>query len=170
MRCLGGDILHYGNNVICDNVPHGNNKTISNVCINAETIRFQATTFSLGHFVLATTESYVCDTRILPCFQGLDSMPRNRQTCHWADCRRVFNDPEALLEHLSDDHVGRRSTNNLCLECKWNDCGATAAKRDHLVSHLKVHLPFKRESCRCTISMDFAWYLRKVVSIRLFCE
>ncbi|KAI8335814.1 hypothetical protein BC941DRAFT_319865, partial [Chlamydoabsidia padenii] len=49
--------------------------------------------------------------------------------------------------HLTDDHVGRRATNNLCLTCYWNDCGATAAKRDHLTSHLKVHLPFKPHIC-----------------------
>lgn len=74
-------------------------------------------------------------------------MPRIRQACRWTDCRQTFDNPEALLEHLSDDHVGRRSTNNLCLECKWDDCGAQAAKRDHLLSHIKVHLPFKREFC-----------------------
>ncbi|OAD81031.1 C2H2-type zinc finger transcription factor, partial [Phycomyces blakesleeanus NRRL 1555(-)] len=52
-----------------------------------------------------------------------------------------------LFEHLSDTHVGRKSTNNLCLQCHWNDCGATAAKRDHLTSHLRVHLPLKPHPC-----------------------
>ncbi|KAI8096266.1 uncharacterized protein BX664DRAFT_258562 [Halteromyces radiatus] len=74
-------------------------------------------------------------------------MPRNRYICRWKTCRQLFDNVESLFEHLSDDHVGRRSTNNLCLTCYWNECGATAAKRDHLTSHLKVHLPFKPHIC-----------------------
>ncbi|ORY93176.1 hypothetical protein BCR43DRAFT_507608 [Syncephalastrum racemosum] len=73
--------------------------------------------------------------------------PRDRQACQWGDCGLTFEDPEALFEHLADDHVGRRSTNNLCLICRWNGCGAQAAKRDHLTSHLRVHLPIKPHAC-----------------------
>lgn len=68
----------------------------------------------------------------------------NAFRCEWADCQLYFNNPEELYTHLSDDHVGRKSTNNLCLTCQWNNCGIVSAKRDHLASHLRVHLPLKR--------------------------
>jgi uncharacterized Zn-finger protein len=64
--------------------------------------------------------------------------------CKWTNCQLGFDNPEDLFNHLSDDHVGRKATNNLCLQCQWNNCGTVAAKRDHLASHLRVHLPLKR--------------------------
>ncbi|KAJ8496130.1 hypothetical protein ONZ45_g12573 [Pleurotus djamor] len=57
--------------------------------------------------------------------------------CLWLDCTLSFTDPEALYNHLCNDHIGRKSTNNLCLTCKWKDCGTTCAKRDHITSHLR---------------------------------
>jgi hypothetical protein len=42
-----------------------------------------------------------------------------------------------LYTHLCNDHIGRKSTNNLCLTCKWNGCGTSCAKRDHITSHLR---------------------------------
>lgn len=72
-------------------------------------------------------------------------MPRTNFPCRWLTCQQEFNDPEDLFNHLSDDHIGRKATNNLCLQCQWNDCGTIAAKRDHLASHLRVHLPLKRK-------------------------
>lgn len=67
--------------------------------------------------------------------------------CRWTACERSFDNPEDLFNHLSDDHVGRKATNNLCLQCQWNSCGTVAAKRDHLASHLRVHLPLKPHQC-----------------------
>ncbi|PWN37106.1 uncharacterized protein FA14DRAFT_106099, partial [Meira miltonrushii] len=49
--------------------------------------------------------------------------------------------------HLCNDHVGRKSTNNLCLSCKWEGCDVTCAKRDHITSHLRVHTPLKPHAC-----------------------
>ncbi|KDN53320.1 hypothetical protein K437DRAFT_217718, partial [Tilletiaria anomala UBC 951] len=49
--------------------------------------------------------------------------------------------------HLCNDHVGRKSTNNLCLTCKWEACDVSCAKRDHITSHLRVHTPLKPHSC-----------------------
>lgn len=69
----------------------------------------------------------------------------NKFPCRWVSCERSFDNPEDLFNHLSDDHVGRKATNNLCLQCQWNNCGTVAAKRDHLASHLRVHLPLKRK-------------------------
>ncbi|KAH9965108.1 hypothetical protein BGW80DRAFT_1438449 [Lactifluus volemus] len=60
---------------------------------------------------------------------------------------KSFPDPEALYNHLCTDHIGRRSTNNLCLTCKWKDCVTTCAKRDHITSHLRVHTPLKPHVC-----------------------
>lgn len=57
--------------------------------------------------------------------------------CLWADCTQGFADPEILYNHLCNEHIGRKSTNNLCLTCKWKDCGTTCAKRDHITSHLR---------------------------------
>ncbi|CAA7265964.1 unnamed protein product [Cyclocybe aegerita] len=67
--------------------------------------------------------------------------------CLWQDCTLSFVDPETLYNHLCNDHIGRKSTNNLCLTCKWKDCGTTCAKRDHITSHLRVHTPLKPHVC-----------------------
>ncbi|KZT08548.1 uncharacterized protein LAESUDRAFT_41560 [Laetiporus sulphureus 93-53] len=70
-----------------------------------------------------------------------------RHECQWIDCDRVFADPEGLYNHLCNDHIGRKSTGNLCLTCKWKECGTTCAKRDHITSHLRVHTPLKPHVC-----------------------
>ncbi|KAK2461591.1 hypothetical protein APHAL10511_006054 [Amanita phalloides] len=67
--------------------------------------------------------------------------------CLWLVCSSSFDDPEALYNHLCNDHIGRKSTNNLCLTCKWKDCGTSCAKRDHITSHLRVHVPLKPHIC-----------------------
>ncbi|KAH7930505.1 hypothetical protein BV22DRAFT_1028227 [Leucogyrophana mollusca] len=67
--------------------------------------------------------------------------------CQWIDCSSSFSDPEVLYNHLCNDHIGRKSTNNLCLTCKWKDCGTSCAKRDHITSHLRVHTPLKPHVC-----------------------
>ncbi|KAJ3196092.1 hypothetical protein HK101_010113 [Irineochytrium annulatum] len=76
--------------------------------------------------------------------------PRDAVRCHWsvpAPCNVLFPDPESLYNHLCNDHVGRKSTNNLCLECHWDDCTTISAKRDHLTSHLRIHIPLKPHVC-----------------------
>ncbi len=70
--------------------------------------------------------------------------PDAQHRCHWQDCVRAFADPETLYNHLCNDHIGRKSTNNLCLTCHWKDCGTTCAKRDHITSHLRG--PFSHPS------------------------
>ncbi|CAE6475672.1 unnamed protein product [Rhizoctonia solani] len=67
--------------------------------------------------------------------------------CQWDSCDKSLPDPELLYIHLCNDHIGRKSTNNLCLTCKWKGCGATCAKRDHITSHLRVHTPLKPHVC-----------------------
>jgi hypothetical protein len=67
--------------------------------------------------------------------------------CEWLGCEASFPDPELLYNHLCNDHIGRKSTNNLCLTCNWKDCGTSCAKRDHITSHLRVHTPLKPHVC-----------------------
>ncbi|KZT30725.1 hypothetical protein NEOLEDRAFT_1053378 [Neolentinus lepideus HHB14362 ss-1] len=76
-----------------------------------------------------------------------NSQEPDAHKCLWHDCDKVMSDPEALYNHLCNDHIGRKSTNNLCLTCKWKDCGTTCSKRDHITSHVRVHTPLKPHSC-----------------------
>ena len=78
--------------------------------------------------------------------------------CLWQDCTLSFADPETLYNHLCNDHIGRKSTNNLCLTCKWKDCGTTCAKRDHITSHL-------RGQSNLVLALGLlSWYLLGVIS------
>ncbi|KAJ1664419.1 hypothetical protein EV178_004128 [Coemansia sp. RSA 1646] len=68
--------------------------------------------------------------------------------CMWEGCSaHSFKDPEVLYEHITSEHVGRKSTGNLCLECKWAGCHVKRSKRDHITSHIRVHVPFKPHRC-----------------------
>ncbi|KAI9222604.1 hypothetical protein BC828DRAFT_331942, partial [Blastocladiella britannica] len=61
--------------------------------------------------------------------------------------------------HLTNDHIGRKQAGNLCLRCAWRvpdpdgppgalvECGIAKAKRDHITSHLRVHVPLFRHQC-----------------------
>ena len=50
-------------------------------------------------------------------------------------------------EHVCERHVGRKSTNNLNLTCGWGNCRTTTVKRDHITSHIRVHVPLKPHKC-----------------------
>lgn len=67
--------------------------------------------------------------------------------CRWGDCTNIFDAPESLYDHLCDEHVGRKSSNNLSLTCLWDNCMVSTVKRDHITSHLRVHIPFKPFAC-----------------------
>ncbi|KAG0019398.1 hypothetical protein BGZ81_009747 [Podila clonocystis] len=68
--------------------------------------------------------------------------------CQWDFCLKRFDDAETLYEHLRDEHVGRKAQHNLCLTCKWDKCTVgTFGKRDHITSHLRVHVPSKPYTC-----------------------
>ncbi|EFY93897.1 pH-response transcription factor pacC/RIM101 [Metarhizium acridum CQMa 102] len=68
-------------------------------------------------------------------------------TCRWNSCNQKFASPETLYEHICERHVGRKSTNNLNLTCQWNSCRTTTVKRDHITSHIRVHVPLKPHKC-----------------------
>ncbi|KAM0249422.1 hypothetical protein ACHAP5_002811 [Fusarium lateritium] len=67
--------------------------------------------------------------------------------CRWNACNQKFPAPEVLYEHICERHVGRKSTNNLNLTCQWNSCRTTTVKRDHITSHIRVHVPLKPHKC-----------------------
>jgi hypothetical protein len=84
-------------------------------------------------------------------------------SCKWQECQYRSPNPEDLYEHLCNAHVGRKSTNNLCLTCAWEGCGVKCVKRDHITSHLRgkcqhriaqyaaddiVHTPLKPHPCQ----------------------
>lgn len=57
--------------------------------------------------------------------------------CKWTGCSHILDSPDELYDHLCTVHVGRKSTNNLCLTCGWENCGTKCVKRDHITSHLR---------------------------------
>lgn len=57
--------------------------------------------------------------------------------CKWKECTYSAPGPEDLYTHLCETHIGRKSTNNLCLTCGWEGCGVKCVKRDHITSHLR---------------------------------
>lgn len=67
--------------------------------------------------------------------------------CKWLSCALTFEDAETLYTHLCDAHVGRKSTNNLSLSCRWENCRVITVKRDHITSHIRVHVPLKPYKC-----------------------
>ncbi|RUP47462.1 hypothetical protein BC936DRAFT_145708 [Jimgerdemannia flammicorona] len=75
------------------------------------------------------------------------SLDSDDYICLWDHCFKTYDDPEQLYMHMTNDHVGRKSTNNLCLTCHWEKCDYTTAKRDHITSHLRVHVPLKPFAC-----------------------
>lgn len=71
--------------------------------------------------------------------------------CKWGACTEVYEDIELLYNHLCDDHVGRKSNKNLNLNCDWDGCKVQTVKRDHITSHIRVHIPLKPYVCEtCT--------------------
>ncbi|KAI9843593.1 MAG: hypothetical protein M1838_002542 [Thelocarpon superellum] len=67
--------------------------------------------------------------------------------CEWRGCGERFPAAEQLYEHVCERHVGRKSTNNLNLTCAWPGCSTTTVKRDHITSHIRVHIPLKPHRC-----------------------
>ena len=63
---------------------------------------------------------------------------------------KMLQRPELILarqEHVCESHIGRKSTNNLNLTCAWGTCRVTVVKRDHITSHIRVHVPLKPHRC-----------------------
>ncbi|KAF7588174.1 hypothetical protein BBP40_006111 [Aspergillus hancockii] len=73
--------------------------------------------------------------------------PTEELSCLWNGCSEKCPTPESLYEHVCERHVGRKSTNNLNLTCQWGSCRTTTVKRDHITSHIRVHVPLKPHKC-----------------------
>ncbi|KAI9006218.1 hypothetical protein BC832DRAFT_520295, partial [Gaertneriomyces semiglobifer] len=54
---------------------------------------------------------------------------------------------DALFTHLTESHIGRSRSGNLCLTCHWQQCGKEFQKRDHVTSHLRKHLDIRNHVC-----------------------
>ncbi|KAJ3025408.1 UNVERIFIED_CONTAM: hypothetical protein HDU68_007193 [Siphonaria sp. JEL0065] len=67
--------------------------------------------------------------------------------CRWNNCGPEFDSTAALYDHLTEKHVGRKVNNTLCLTCAWMGCSMTYTKRDHITSHLRIHVPLKPHLC-----------------------
>ncbi|KAI9679834.1 MAG: hypothetical protein M1817_004848 [Caeruleum heppii] len=67
--------------------------------------------------------------------------------CQWNGCTERCRTAELLYDHICEQHVGRKSTNNLNLTCAWGTCRTTTVKRDHITSHIRVHVPLKPHKC-----------------------
>ncbi|KAL8906208.1 MAG: hypothetical protein Q9207_002176 [Kuettlingeria erythrocarpa] len=67
--------------------------------------------------------------------------------CLWSGCRERTQSAEALYDHVCETHIGRKSTNNLNLKCGWTNCNISVVKRDHITSHIRVHVPLKPHRC-----------------------
>ncbi|KAG0285302.1 hypothetical protein BGZ96_010422 [Linnemannia gamsii] len=84
-----------------------------------------------------------------PSLQEQEFIFSHEYICQWNKCHKNFEDAETLYQHLRDDHVGRKAHHNLCLTCHWDKCTVqTFAKRDHITSHLRVHVASKPHQCR----------------------
>ncbi|RAH85233.1 pH-response transcription factor pacC/RIM101 [Aspergillus japonicus CBS 114.51] len=82
-----------------------------------------------------------------PPINGATTRPSEELSCLWQNCSEKCPSPEALYEHVCERHVGRKSTNNLNLTCQWGSCRTTTVKRDHITSHIRVHVPLKPHKC-----------------------
>ncbi|KAI9345369.1 hypothetical protein BDR26DRAFT_893569 [Obelidium mucronatum] len=67
--------------------------------------------------------------------------------CCWTNCGHQFDDTQSLYDHLTEAHVGRKVNNTLNLTCGWLECRMAYTKRDHITSHLRIHVPLKPHLC-----------------------
>jgi len=78
---------------------------------------------------------------------SIQSSTVDNLTCQWQGCGERCDSAELLYDHVCERHVGRKSTNNLNLTCQWGACRTATVKRDHITSHIRVHVPLKPHKC-----------------------
>ena len=94
--------------------------------------------------------------------------PKETLICKWSHCYREFQQAELLYHHLCQEHVGRKSQKNLQLKCQWDNCTSKTEKRDHMTSHLRVHVPLKPFACStCSKRFKRPQDLKKHLKIHL---
>lgn len=80
---------------------------------------------------------------------------RSSQACQWKNCDATFPSGEELYRHICEEHTTKSlrpnaASNRPVFNCLWGDCKITVNKRDHLVSHVRVHVdiwPYVCETC-----------------------
>ncbi|KAJ5103424.1 hypothetical protein N7532_003953 [Penicillium argentinense] len=104
---------------------------------------------SAAHAVTATPTASVTATAAAATAAVNNSLngAGDQLPCQWVGCSEKCPTAEALYEHVCERHVGRKSTNNLNLTCQWGTCNTTTVKRDHITSHIRVHVPLKPHKC-----------------------
>lgn len=119
---------------------------------------FSSLSFSSGPAFFFSSLPLLLQPIILMMEPPISSYEPSVYHCRWENCQRTYTDAELLYAHLTNDHVGRKSTGNLCLTCHWEQCDVSVIKRDHITSHLRVHVPLKPH--RCTVRKKALLYMR----------
>ncbi|KAJ3206022.1 hypothetical protein HDU82_004823 [Entophlyctis luteolus] len=79
---------------------------------------------------------------------SLSSEPAQQLLCEWGGCGLAFADAEGLYKHVAEGHIGKKIPGvEMSLVCRWAACANSYTKRDHLISHLRIHIPFKPHLC-----------------------
>ncbi|KAK4554917.1 hypothetical protein LTR86_008065 [Recurvomyces mirabilis] len=105
---------------------------------------------TVAQAVAAATAAAQAAAHASPAVQPVSVTPSStidNLTCQWQGCGERTDTAEALYDHVCERHVGRKSTNNLNLTCQWGACRTTTVKRDHITSHIRVHVPLKPHKC-----------------------
>ncbi|KAJ3137925.1 hypothetical protein HK100_000223 [Physocladia obscura] len=79
----------------------------------------------------------------------------DRLRCEWGGgggggggCGFATGDAEALYKHIAEGHIGKKLPGvDMNLACQWARCTNAYTKRDHLISHLRIHVPFMPHLC-----------------------
>ena len=114
--------------------------------------RFRLRNSPIASMVDVKDEDVIADTNESSSREPIRSAAAGKLLkCEWNGCHLVFSDANLLYHHLCDDHIGRKCHKNLTLRCHWGDCQVSTVKRDHITSHVRVHIPLKPYSCsHCT--------------------
>ncbi|KAJ6000979.1 pH-response transcription factor pacC [Penicillium waksmanii] len=121
---------------------------------------------SIQTTAISIPSTAVCTVAATAAVNGTSTDTFRELPCQWVGCSETFFTAEALYvssstdqwspkfltvvatqEHICEWHIGRKATNNLSLACQWDSCNAIAAKRYHITSHVRIHVPFKPHKC-----------------------
>jgi len=86
----------------------------------------------------------------LKLFPNAPPVPQEQLPCKWRGCGEHLEGLKKLWEHVEFDHIGRRGLRagkGLELNCHWNTCNTHWKRRCYILSHIKVHIPYKEWVC-----------------------
>lgn len=69
--------------------------------------------------------------------------------CEWTGCKFIGSGSK-IYDHLVEAHVTRctdKKDRSKKLFCRYGDCNVCVTKRDHLTSHLRIHVDFRPHAC-----------------------